>query len=129
MSFRSDIEQHKQNVRANLRIVFIASKNEVGRSLVEGSPLTGAPGQPVDTGQLRGSWVEEFIDIWRWQITTNLIYAPGIEAGVGPQGPITLRSTVGGFHSRALTIAGWPRIVQEMARRHRTSGIQAVPIR
>ena len=80
---------------------------EVQRSVVEGSEITGAPGQPVDTGFLKSSWIARFLEAWRWTTTTAAAYAKHIEEAVG----LTLRSEVGGFHSVKLTIAGWQRIV------------------
>ena len=105
-------------VRANEREIFVRSVAEAHRSVQSGSELTGAPGQPVDTGHLRASWQLEW-DIDAAYITTNAKYARGIEDGVGPHGPLTLQSKVGGFHSRALTIAGWSRIVGYVTRQVR----------
>ena len=114
MSFRSDLERHKRNTRARLRQTFVAATEEVHKSITIGSAITGAPGQPVDTGQLRGSWVPRFLGPWQWRDTTNTVYAPGIEDGIGPHGQITLRSSVGGFHSVKMTRTGWPSIVAKV---------------
>lgn len=81
------------------------------RSVTIGSMITGAPGQPVDTGALLASWVIEWRGPWYAEITSDLPYAHIIEGGIGAYGPLTLRSKVGGFHSLALTSASWPRIV------------------
>jgi hypothetical protein len=98
------------------RATFVRCTTEVQRSLVEGSPLTGAPGQPVDTGTLRASFIPRFNSLTDWQITTPLVYAPYIEDGVRPDGvTLSLRSVVGGFHSAKLTRAGWPQIVKAAA--------------
>lgn len=82
-------------------------------SITDGSPLTGAPGQPVDTGALKASWQLEFESPTRALISTDKEYAEGIEDGIGPHGPITIRSPVGGTHSVALTVAGIDRIVED----------------
>jgi hypothetical protein len=84
---------------------------EAKRSIVFGSEITGAPGQPVDTGALRNSWQHEFEGPLLAHVTTNLEYAEPIEEGIGPHGALTLRSEVGGFHSVKQTIAAFPRIV------------------
>lgn len=81
------------------------------RSVRIGSAITGSPGQPVDTGALRDSFVIERVDRWTRQIMSPLIYAGMIEDGIGAHGPLILRSKVGGFHSIKLTAAGWPNIV------------------
>jgi hypothetical protein len=87
---------------------FHIATDEVQRSVVYGSERTGAPGQPVDTGLLRASWIAEFLSPSRWQLTTNTEYAPVIESNLRGA---TLKSKVGGFHSVKLTRAGWSRIV------------------
>jgi hypothetical protein len=89
----------------------VRSTEEVQRSVVLGSAITGAPGQPVDTGNLKASWIGEFESATAWALTTKTEYAPFIENGENAYGPFTLRSEVGGFHSVKLTRAGWGRIV------------------
>lgn len=81
------------------------------QSIVEGSALTGAPGQPVDTGNLRNSWHLSFPEPGVAQITTHVEYAEVIEDGVGRYGPLRLRSAVGGFHSVKMTRMAFSRIV------------------
>lgn len=117
MSFGSEVEAFEKLVEQRARDIFVGCGTEVQRSIVDGSEITGAPGQPVDQGILKGSWIPEFTGEWDWQTTTNTEHAPPIEDGVGPHGPLTLRSAVGGFHSRKLTIAGWDRIVEAVTRR------------
>jgi len=78
-------------------------------SIVEGSAVTGAPGQPVDTGALRSSWQTEWEGPGEAVIATDLPYATSIEDGVSYAhggSPMTLRSPTGGFHSVKLTVAG-----------------------
>ena len=116
MSFERDLESFTSKVERLTKDAFVDATVEVRRSIVEGSTLTGAPGQPVDTGALKASFVDNFTGPTSWQITTNMEYAPPIEDGVGRFGPITLRSSVGGFHSVALTVAGWQRIVDHVSR-------------
>lgn len=115
-TFRDRLNGVTMRIHARNRAVFVGVATEVQRSVVFGSEITGAPGQPVDTGALRASWIPEFISPTEWQTTTKLEYAEGIENGVGAHGPLTLRSAVGGFHSVALTRAGFGRIVEHVAR-------------
>lgn len=115
MSFASDLQQFAEKVEQRRKDIFVGCAAEVQRSIREGSEITGAPGQPVDSSNLLGSWVEEFLSDTEWQTTTNVVYAPIIEAGVGRHGPLTLRSEVGGFGSVALTRAGWQAIVEHVA--------------
>lgn len=106
------------HVQTVLREHFLDVCGEALRSVQEGSELTGAPGQPVDTGALRASWQLAFPDPDTAIIGTNLVYAAPIEEGVGKYGPLTLRSQVGGWHSVKLTVANIGRIVDAVTRRH-----------
>lgn len=112
MSFKSSIDTFKKKVDANAKRTFVNIVAMAKESIVEGSPLTGAPGQPVATGNLKGSWHESFPKPYVAQISTNVSYARAIEDGIGPHGEMTVRSEVGGFHSVKLTIAGLPRLVE-----------------
>jgi hypothetical protein len=107
MTFSQDLARFAEKVEKRQRALFVRATLEVQRSVVEGSEITTAPGQPVDTGALKGSWQPEYLTDWTWQTTTNLVYAPIIEEGQN----MTLRSEVGGFHSVKLTRGGWQRIV------------------
>jgi len=108
-----------------VRDVFIICQEEVERSIREGSSLTGAPGQPDDTGALRKSWNGYDLagDVWEFSTSSN--YALYIEEGGNSRGPFIappggkrvrrgiLRSRqVGGFHSVKLTRAAWQQIVR-----------------
>lgn len=96
---------------------------EAHNSIVNGSPVTGSPGQPVGQygpgyhqgevgGTLKSSWQLRFPSKDVAEITTNLVYAPHNEYGVTEDGrPYRQRSSVGGRFSLALTIAGMDRIV------------------
>lgn len=112
MAFSDDLEAFALKVETRSRLLFERATEEVQRSVVDGSEITGAPGQPVDTGNLKGSWIPQLLAPWSWQTTTGVEYAEPIEEGIGPHGPLTLRSAVGGFHSVRLTRAGWGRIVE-----------------
>jgi hypothetical protein len=111
MSFAEDISKFATKVQTNSQAVFVNTASHVYESIVNGDQLTGAPGQPVQTGALRASWNLTFDSPTDATISTNMVYAPAIEDAVGPHGSLTLRSQVGGFHSVALTVAGMPRIV------------------
>lgn len=116
MSWDPPLSTFDQKNRERVRRVFVRASEEVLRSVQTGSELTGAPGQPVDTGNLRASWNLQFESESESLISTNVEYAQPIEEGVGPHGPLTLRSAVGGFHSVQLTAAGFDRIVDAVAR-------------
>ncbi len=116
MSFESDIERFIAKVERRRHEVFVNVATETLRSVQEGHPVTGAPGQPVDTGVLKASWHLEFESATTALISTNVIYAPNIEDLIGPYGPIQIRSPVGGGHSVKLTRANFPRLVNTVAR-------------
>lgn len=116
-AFEAQIQAFEAKVDDRLRRVFNGCAIELQRSVVEGSEITGAPGQPVDTGYLKSSWIGQFTDSWRWLLTTGASYAKHIEEAVG----LHLRSEVGGFHSISLTRGGWQKIVDAVVRQVRGS--------
>lgn len=108
MSFQQVLNQLGQRaVVDRTRDAFVIATTVIQQSIQSGSPLTGAPGQPIDENELRPSYIGEFISDWVWQTSTDKEYAIYIENGENAFGLFTLRSRVGGFHSRALTIASF----------------------
>ena len=121
-------------IEATTAAIFEDVGMEAQRSIVEGSDLTGAPGQPVDTGFLKGSWQRWYQSPTLQTIGTNVAYAPAIEDGTrasydprGVQRPKDLTqggtnrkgpSTVGGSHSVAHTLNGLQRILDVVTKRH-----------
>lgn len=109
MSFGKDLQDFIADLRRKRQALFINCVSHVETSIKVGSAVTGAPGQPVDTGNLLNSWVTEFESPQLAVIGTPVVYAPPIEDNLrGAQ----LRSEVGGFHSVKMTRAGWPAIVE-----------------
>ncbi len=116
MSFAAEIDAYARRLADwEYRLHSIAG-DLVFESIVNGSPVTGAPGQPVDTGNLRASWQREIHGPLSQSIATNTVYAPAIEDGARGSKALTLRSQTGGFHSVKMTVAAWPRIVDEAER-------------
>lgn len=118
MSFDADIKRFAlklERIGDGLLPAVAATAHD---SIVNGSPLTGAPGQPVDTGNLKASWQLAFPTPGVAEITTKSVYAIPNETGITDDGrPYLLRSPVGGRQSVALTFIGMPRIVEHEARR------------
>ena len=109
MSFAGDLQRFTEKLERRKRALFVNAVSHVETSIRKGSPVTGAPGQPVDTGELLNSWQTEFHGPGEASVTTNAGHAQVIEDNVrGAQ----LRSEVGGFHSVKITRAGWPAIVE-----------------
>lgn len=111
MSISPPISDVITMIRNRQKRTFARLAEKMQESLVFGSATSGSPGQPKDTGDLIRSWQLTFPDEWRARSASGLDYAPAIEEGVGPYGKLTLRSAVGGFHSRALTRTGFQRLV------------------
>jgi hypothetical protein len=111
MAFRDGVGVFTARVRNTGRVVFTILKTETQAAVTVGNPRSGSPGQPVQSGRLRASFIPEDVNERTWQTTTNLPYARAIEDGVGPHGPLTLRSPVGGFHSIKLLRLNWSNVV------------------
>lgn len=125
MSFFEALKRFSVKLETKTRQAFVAGCAAIKNSIVEGSPLTGSPGQPVgdpatdpNSGNLRDSWTLEFEDANHALISTNVIYAPHNEYGITEDGrPYVQRSAVGGRHSVALTMAGAQRLMDAEAAR------------
>lgn len=122
MSFRDEMREYAATVETDSYALFANICSATHASIQVGSAITGAPGQPVDTGALRASWELDLAGDSAL-ISTGLLYAPDIEDGMRTarsgnvtgqtQQRLTLRSPVGGFHSVALTIAGFSALVDD----------------
>ncbi len=147
MEFTEGLRTFNVKVHTRERAIFARVVDLVHESIVEGSPLTGSPGQPVDTGFEKGSWQKWFPSVDEAMIATNVSYAPALEDGTNasydpagvdrPKGMKSVRdqgggsahikSEVGGNHSVRLTIAGFDRIVAAAASRDiQTSSVQGL---
>ena len=113
MSWESDLERFTVKLDENLTALVPNVAEAMRESIVSGSPTTGAPGSPVDTGALRASWHTEIVSPEVARIVTNIEYAPYVEDGISRSGkPMNFR--VGGPHSVALTLAGGPKLVAQV---------------
>lgn len=118
MTFSGDLERFAKKTITNSNAVFLGVGDECLRSIVEGSEITGAPGQQVDTGALKSSWQRWFPSPTEQRIATDAPYALQEEDGISYLGkPITRHSAVGGPHSTKLTVAGFPAILRIVAAR------------
>lgn len=125
MSFESDLARFRDVVTRRSRDIHARSVQLTYQSVVEGSPLTGSPGQPVDTGNLKTSWQIENRGEYEDDIQTVVEYAPFIEYGgqpgspTGAPGPGRKRkgpSLVGGHGSVQLTVANFDLILAAATR-------------
>jgi len=127
MTYSDDIRAFTVSMTAKTDTAFANACALALDSIQNGNAITGAPGQPVDTGTLKASFLLDFHDPTHATISTNIAYAPVIEdntrasynpAGLQPKRPSLknggtrrIKSTVGGHHSVKMTVAAWPRIV------------------
>ena len=127
MSFADDLNRFTVTVQSQIELPQYV--DIVHESIQTGHPIAGTLGQPVGQygpgyhpgrvgSYLRGSWQKSYPSKTEGLVSTNTVYAKPIEDGVGPHGPLTLRSSVGQFHAVKQTIAAWPRIVAEVAKRN-----------
>lgn len=126
--FSGQLKAFADQAKLRHQAVFVGTVTEIERSIMDGSEITGAPGQPVQTGNLRGSFAPPIFETPTLaRVATNVVYAPEIEEGARNGNPLTLRSEVGGFHSVALTIAGFPAIVEHEAERFKDVTLATAP--
>jgi hypothetical protein len=106
MSLTDDFARFAVKVKTRTQSTFLGVATKAHQSITVGHPATGAPGQPVDIGNLVNSWTLSFELGRTATISTNVAYAPPIEDGIAASGkPIQFRSAVGGAHSVKLTVA------------------------
>lgn len=116
MGFADDFKRFQVKVSKRGQDIHNRACDLAFQSIVNGSEITGAPGQPVDTGFLRGSWLNVFDGRYRREIVTKTVYAPIIEDGISHGQQMQLHSKRGGFHSVALTRLGWDKLVEQAVR-------------
>lgn len=121
--FETFINRFSRDVVAHNNDVWLGVGEELLRAVVEGSEITGSPGQQVGQygpgynpgkvgGNLKASWQRWFPSATEQAIATDAPYAEQEEDGISYHGtPIRQRTTVGGPHSRKLAILGYDNIV------------------
>jgi hypothetical protein len=108
--FRRQIDKFIKLVHDREALLYKRVLKHVRKSILDGSPITGAPGQPQQSGDLYRSWMDEGSEEARYvKFISRLFYAKIIEDNFrGAQ----LRSKVGGFHSVKLTRNAFLAIVR-----------------
>ena len=124
----ADFDRVMRNLRRKTASLPDLLGAEILVSIRDGSPITGAPGQPVVSGELRKSFKKtRSRNLIR--VFSTLFYAHFIEEGVRErhhrQGlfhwtsnrkVIGQRSTVGGFHSVKLTRVGLQKLLDHLVK-------------
>jgi len=129
-TFVDAIKRWTVKVETRVPAVMLSTAAKMHHSIKEGSPVTGAPGQPVDTAFLKDSWILSPHATYA-EIHTNVSYARVIEDDnpdafddsgedrpprAEGQTTKSIKSTVGGHHSVKLTIAGASLLQAEAVR-------------
>jgi hypothetical protein len=116
MIWRSKIPELMRKVQTDIRKIHTGVFDESRGSIINGSLLTGAPGQPDD---LRGDqWKENHEADNRTSLGVADPSAASVESGISRFNgkPITLHSPIGGSHSIKLTRMGEDNIVRKVVR-------------
>jgi hypothetical protein len=144
-TYAQEISRWVGKVQATTQSVVTDAALTVHESIVAGAALTGAPGQPVDTGYLRSSWIVAFDTAPSYPAPPAAVTTSGRTDATPPppappQGSVgktysatvttnveyapyieeglrATRSSVGGPGSVKLTIGAWSRIVDTAAKR------------
>lgn len=117
-SFAEQLKRVVQKAEARTLAIHVGSAEMAFESIVHGSLVTGAPALPVapgnapNAGKLRDGVTLEFPDATSAEITTPVPYAPDVEDNLRG-----VHFHSGGPHGWKLTAAGYPRIVEQVARR------------
>lgn len=111
--FATQVQKFKVHVGELSQNVHNAAADMVLVSIKDGSPITGAPGQPVDRGTLRDSWTRTDKDKDTAVIATDAAYAAVIEDNLNLNSGRGFFFKNHGSHSVKLTITGWLKIVEQ----------------
>lgn len=109
--FETQLQQFVNILDERQQAVFAGVVDATYGSIVEGSPVTGAAGQPVDTGALRDSWKVTYERPGVAVIASDSPYARYVEHNTG-----NVRYANHGPHSVKQTRAGLPELAKRVAR-------------
>lgn len=112
MSFADQMNAFVAKSKKNLGAIREGTDDEMFRSIVDGSELTGAPGQPVGkSGKLRDSWTQEK-SATDTVTSSDAPYATAVEENWG-----NVDYSNHGPHSLKITVVAFPRVVEAVAQR------------
>lgn len=109
VTWKSNLPQVQPLIDRKIRDVHADTVDLALESIVNGSSLTGAPGQPEDLRQGQWAVTSESLDS---KISTTDSSAQAVEDGISHFNghPITLDHPGGGFHSVALSRLGFDKL-------------------
>lgn len=108
--FRRNLKKFVRISKERQILLYNRSLDHVERSIVHGSSVTGAPGQPKKSGDLIKSWKEEGSrQAQSVSFTSELPYAHDREDN---RRGATQRSSIGGSHSVKITRVNYGLIIR-----------------
>lgn len=116
--FLKQLAEFSKKVERTEEEVFHAFVDEMADVIVNGSPITGSPGQPHDLRD--GDWTTRYESDTVAVISTSEPSARSVEDGISYKHgrPLTkLKSPVGGFHSLKTAVAGSDKVLIHVVRR------------
>lgn len=113
LKFQTQMKKFVDKANKNMSAIGRGSARLALNSIKYGSDLTGAPGQPRESGRLISSWVMEERGKSSALIYSDSPYAPQNEDGIVRPGggPYIQRSATGGRWSVSKTKSNFQRIV------------------
>jgi hypothetical protein len=113
LKFQSDIRKFVSKTSKNMSAIGRGSAHAALNSIKYGSEITGAPGQPEQSGALIDSWVMEERGVASALIYSDSSYARQNEDGIARPGggPYIQQSARGGRWSVSKTKSGFSRLV------------------
>ena len=120
VTFKSFLPKLEKAIDARTSKVMDELEGLAYDSIVNGSPLTGSPGQPRDLRK-PDSWSKTKLSEGERIISSVEPSALSVEDGIaykkGGQPIKRLKSDIGGFHSVALTAQNGDKLIQEALRK------------
>lgn len=112
MGFADQLNAHAEKYKKHLGEIREGTDDEMFRSIVEGSEITGAPGQPVGkSGKLRDSWTQEK-SATDTVTSSDAPYAQAVEENWG-----NVDFANHGPHSAKITVVAFPRVVEAVVQK------------
>lgn len=110
MGFRDQVRRFPVYAKTTNNAVHVRASELFFDSVVNGSPVTGAPPLPVATGKLKGGVTLKHSGPTTAVISTSVPYSLAVEENVRG-----MKLTNGGPHGWALSRAGFDRLVAQAA--------------
>lgn len=118
MNFADQLKRFATTTEKKTAAVFVGTVVELRDSIKFGSALTGAPAMPVAPGRFfRSGRLRDSVTVNYPNATTAVIYTTSVYAVDVEDNPQGIQFASGGPHGWKLTIAGFGRVVDAVAKR------------